>query len=434
MHEGGTVRTRTLPRWIADFDKTFSSLSNRNFRLFWTGQLVSQVGTWMQNVGQAWLVLQITHSPIALGTVTALQTLPILFMVLFAGVVVDRLPKRQILYVTQTVSLLQAGVLAVLTATGQVQVWHVYILAVLLGLVNAFDQPTRQAFVVELVGREHVVNAVGLNAAQYSSARLVGPALAGLAIAVFGIATCFALNAVSFLAVLISLMFLRSSEFRRDTATPRRAAVVAELREGVRFLLSKRELTIAMIVLLGNGAFVYSTSTIIPLIAEDALHVGASEFGLLVSAVGVGSLFAALIIARRARASEKTFLIAAACFGGLYLSLAVVSWFALAFVVLALIGAAIQVFGTSVNSLLQLNSPDHLRGRVMSVFTLLTNGIQPAGSLLNGAVTAAAGVRLTVAVEAMICLVALLAALAYRSRTQTGPVADPAIQGQPSAR
>jgi MFS family permease len=372
-------------------------------------------------------VLQITHSSIALGTVTALQTLPILFTVLFAGVVVDRLPKRELLYVTQAVSLLQAGALAALTASGQVQVWHIYVLATLLGLVNAFDQPTRQAFVVELVGRDELVNAVGLNAAQYSSARLVGPALAGLAIAAFGLAVCFSLNAFSFLAVLISLACLRSAEFRHVEHKPRRAAVVAELREGIRFLLSKRELTVAMIVLLGNGAFVYSTSTIIPLIAEDALHVGASEFGLLVSAVGLGSLFAALIIANRARSSQTTFLIAAACFGALYLSLAFVPWFGLAFIVLVLVGAAIQVFGTSVNALLQLNSPDHLRGRVMSVFTLLTNGIQPIGSLLNGVVTAAAGVRWTVAVEATICLAALFAALAYRARTAPAPVADPLV-------
>src|SRR5579864_1668934 len=422
MQEAGATRARSLSQSVAGFRKTFSSLSNRNFRLFWTGQLVSQVGTWMQNVAQAWLVLQLTHSSIALGTVTALQTLPILFVVLFAGVVVDRLPKRRILYVTQIISLFQAGVLAALTATGEVQVWHVYILALLLGVVNAFDQPTRQAFVVELVGREHLVNAVGLNSAQYSTARLVGPALAGLSIAAFGIAACFLLNAISFVAVLISLTFLRSAEFRRSQAPRSRVAVFSELREGVRFLLSKRELTIAIIVLLGNGAFVYSTSTIIPLIAEDALHVGASEFGLLVSAVGVGSLFASLVIASRARASEKTFLIAAACFGILYLSMAVIPWFLLAFVVLVLVGAAIQVFGTSVNSLLQLNSPDQLRGRVMSVFTLLTNGIQPAGSLLNGVVTAAAGVQLTVAVEACICLTALVAALVYRARTAPGPV------------
>jgi MFS family permease len=426
MHEPGTAHP-TRAGWRVGFGKTFSSLANRNFRLFWTGQLVSQIGTWMQNVGQAWLVLQLTHSSIALGTVTALQTLPILFTVLFAGVVVDRLPKRELLYVTQTVSLLQAGLLAALTASGQVQVWHIYVLATLLGLINAFDQPTRQAFVVELVGRDDLVNAVGLNAAQFSSARLVGPALAGLAIAAFGIAICFSLNAISFLAVLISLAFLRSAEFRRVEYRPRRAAVVAELREGLRFLLSKRELTIAMIVLLGNGAFVYSTSTIIPLIAEEALNVGASEFGLLVSAVGLGSLFAALVIANRARSSQSTFLIAAACFGTLYLSLAFVPWFGLAFIVLVLVGAAIQVFGTSVNALLQLNSPDHLRGRVMSVFTLLTNGIQPVGSLLNGVVTAAAGVRWTVAVEASICLAALVAALAYRARSAPAPVADPLV-------
>ncbi|HEY8694863.1 MAG TPA: MFS transporter [Chloroflexota bacterium] len=405
--------------------RTFESFGNYNFRLFWIGQLVSQIGTWMQMVALPWLVLELTHSPAALGTVTALQYVPILIVVLFAGVVVDRFPKQRLLLVTQSASLAQALTLAVLTASGHIQVWELYLLAVVLGLTNAFDSPARQAFVTELVGRDNVVNAVGLSSAQFSSARLVGPAIGGLVIARWGIPACFYLNAVSFLAVLVSLLFLRPGQFHAAPRGPAGVPVVRQLREGISFLLSKRELTVATIVLAGNGAFIYSTSSIIPLIAQYELNVGPEQLGLLVAAVGLGSLVMALTIASHGRSSQRILLTAAALFGLFYLSLAFAPSFAVGFVLLALVGGSIQVFGTSVNSLMQMGSPDHLRGRVMAVFTLLTNGITPLGSLFTGFVTASAGIRFTLAGEAAICFMALALALGYRARAQ----AAPAVQG-----
>ena len=410
----------------AGLGRTFASFRSYNFRLFWVGQLVSQVGTWMQMVALPWLVLDITGSAVALGTVTALQYAPILFVVLFAGVVVDRFPKQRLLMVTQTLSLLQALTLALLTATGRIQLWELYLLAILLGITNAFDSPARQAFVTELVGRDLVVNAVGLSSAQFSSARLVGPAIGGLVIASWGTAACFFVNAASFLAVLISLFLLRAREFQAAPRQPVGVPMLGQLREGLGFLLSTPDLTVATIILAGNGAFIYSTSSIIPLIARQELDVGAQQFGLLVAAVGLGSLVMALTIASRGRSSQRVVVGAGAAFGLFYLSLAFAPSFLVGFVLLTLVGGSIQVFATSVNSLLQLGAPDHLRGRVMAVFTLLTNGITPLGALFTGFVTASAGIRVTLGGEAAICLAGLGLALSYRARVHAAPAVQAA--------
>jgi MFS family permease len=406
---------------------TFASLANRNFRLFFCGQLVSLIGTWMQILGQAWLVLEITHSPVALGVVVALQSTPILLTVLLAGVLVDRFPKHRLLLITQSSALLQAGILAFLTATGLVQLWHICILALSLGLLNAFDNPTRQAFIFELVGKEHVVNAVGLNSAQLNMAKLVGPAIAGLVIARWGIAACFMLNSASFVAVLISLLLMRRQEFLRVPPRIGRRAVLHELGDGLRFLLSKPDMTVIVILLLGCGAFLYATSNIIPLIAQDALHVGASQFGFMVSAIGVGSLAAALAIAAAGRRLSGTLLASAAGFGAFYMSLAFVQSFAMAEVLLLLLGGFLQWFGSLANSLLQLGSPDHMRGRVMSVFTLLTNGLTPLGALFMGFMTAWAGIRATLAAEASLCLLSVIGAVVYRRRVAAAAPAEPVL-------
>ncbi|HLG71891.1 MAG TPA: MFS transporter [Chloroflexota bacterium] len=399
--------------------RVFASFHSYNFRVFWFGQLISQIGTWMQIVALPWLVLEMTHSAVALGTVTALQFVPILCVVLFAGVIVDRFPKHRLLLVTQSAALAQALTLAALTASGRIQVWHLYALALVIGFVNAFDQPARQALVTEMVGRENVVNAVGLSSAQFSAARMVGPALGGLVIAHFGSATCFFLNAASFLAVIFSLLALRPGEFHSVPKRTVRGNMLRDLGEGLRFLLTTPRMTVAIIILAGNGAFIYSTSSIIPLIAEYGLHVGASEFGLLVASVGFGSVMMALTMASHGRSSQRLMISSAIAFAALYFALAFVPNFGVAFVLLAFVGAAIQAFGTSVNSLLQLGSPDHLRGRSMAVFTLLTNGIIPLGALFSGFVTAAAGIRFTVAGEACICFVALGGAAVYRARVKT---------------
>lgn len=396
--------------------QTFASLENSNFRLFWTGQSVSLLGTWMQVVGQSWLVLELTHSPVALGLASALQYTPMLLTVLFAGVLVDRLPKHRLLLTTQTLMLVQAAALAILVISGRIEVWHVYVLATAFGFLNAFDQPTRQAFAVELVGREHVVNAVGLTSAQVNSAKLVGPAIGGLVIAHWGVGACFGINAISFLAMLTSLLLLRRGYLRPTPRLTVRAPILTDLIDGWRFLLSQPDLTTAIILLLGLGPFIYSTSSIIPLIAQDALHVGASEFGLMVAAVGFGSLSVSLAIAMRAQSNVGAILRSASAFAILYMMLAFVPSYLAALVVLVLLGVALQSFGTLTSSLLQLGTPDRLRGRAMSVFTLLTNGITPLGALFMGFASAWRGVRFTLEAEASLCVIAVIMALLYRLR------------------
>ncbi|MFI5266556.1 MAG: MFS transporter, partial [Chloroflexota bacterium] len=227
--------------------QTFASFGNYNFRLYWFGQLISQAGTWMQMVGQAWLVLEITHSPFALGTVSALQFLPVLCVTLFAGVIVDRLPKHRLLLVTQSVALAQALTLAALTASGHIQLWQIYVLASVLGLVSAFDQPARQSFVMELVGRDNIVNAVALNSAQFNVARLIGPAIGGVLIATLGVAICFFINAASFVAVLVSLLLLRAGEFHSLPVKKTGKRVLSEIGEGLRFLLGAPDLMVVVI-------------------------------------------------------------------------------------------------------------------------------------------------------------------------------------------
>ncbi|HVA22910.1 MAG TPA: MFS transporter [Chloroflexota bacterium] len=413
--------------------QTFASLRSYNYRLYWFGQLISQAGTWMQVVAQAWLVLQLTHSPFALGTVSALQFLPVLCVTLFAGVIVDRLPKHRLLLATQSVALAQAVALAVLTASGRIQLWEVYVLAALLGLVSAFDQPTRQSFVMELVGRENIVNAVALNSAQFNAARLIGPAIGGVLIASFGVAICFFVNAVSFLAVLASLLLLRAAEFRSVPSKRTGKRVLTEIGEGLRFLRSAPDLMVVVIVVAGIGCFGYNFNTVIPLLAQYSLHVGASGFGLLVTSVGIGSLVAALAVATRGKASQRVFLTGAIGFGLSYLAVAFVPWFGAAMGLLAVLGFASLTFSSAANSTLQLGSPDHLRGRVMSVFTLLVMGSTPIGALFTGWLAETAGIQVTIAVEAGICLLFIAAALLYRSRRRTTARIDPASEGLTAA-
>lgn len=423
------VNVSVSPAAAAKVSQTFASFRNYNYRLYWFGQLISQAGTWMQVVGQSWLVLELTHSPFALGTVAALQFLPVLCVTLFAGVVVDRLPKHRLLLATQSVALVQAAALAALTAAGLIQLWEIYILAALLGLVNAFDQPTRQSFVMELVGRENIVNAVALNSAQFNAARLIGPAVGGVLIASLGVAICFVVNAASFLAVLASLLLLRASEFHSVSSKRSGKRVLSELGEGIRFLAGEPNLMVIVIVVAGIGCFGYNFNTVIPLLAEYSLHVGASGFGLLVTAVGVGSLVAALAVAARGRASQRVFLAGAIGFGASYLAVAFVPWFGVAMALLAVLGFASLTFSSAANSSLQLGSPDHLRGRVMSVFTLLVMGSTPIGALFTGWLAEAAGIQITIVVEASICLLGVALALLYRRRA-TGTVAEAAARRQ----
>jgi MFS family permease len=402
---------------VSRLERTLRAFRTYNFRLFWFGQLISQCGTWMQSVAQAWLVLQLDHSPVALGTVTALQFLPITCGSFFASVFVDRLPKRRLLMCTQSAALLQAAALAVLSATGLIQLWHVYLLALMLGCINALDAPTRQSFVMELVGRDTVVNAVGLNSAIQSGSRLIGPAIGGVVIGAWGLTVCFTANAASFLAVLIGLALMRPAELHAQASASRPVGRIArELAEGLRFVFGDRELAGLVLVLATLGTFGFNYSTVIPLFATDGLGLGPEGFGLLSAGVGVGALAGALSLAGAERPELRRILLAAACFGALLLSASLAPWFALAWLLVAGFACCGTLFSMSSNSTLQLRSPDALRGRVMGLYTTLVMGATPLGALLTGLLAKAAGIRPTMLTWGAICLAAAVLGLAARRR------------------
>ena len=382
---GSTSTMEFQPRPVPA-GRGLAALRHRNFRLFWSGQIVSLVGTWMQTVAQSWLVLELSGSAFTLGVVTALQFLPILIFSMLGGVVADRLPKRPILLATQSSSMLLAFVLAGLTQSGLVQILHVFILAALLGLVNAVDMPTRQAFVVELVGARDLRNAIALNSAAFNSARLIGPAVAGLAIGWVGIAGCFFINGLSFLAAIASLVFVSAGE--RPVLRPVEGGSVWEdLREGLVFVARTPALRLIVLLIAVVGTFGMNLSVLVPVFARDVLNLGAEGYGFLSSFMGLGSLAAALLLAfLGARPRRWLVLGAAAAFGVLQMALLVVGTFAFAAPLLAGVGFTMILFTTLGNTVLQISTPDALRGRVMSVYTTVFAGTTPIGSLFAGGI------------------------------------------------
>jgi len=394
------------------FGSAFRSLRSYNYRLFFFGQIISLTGTWMQTIAQAWLVLDITHSPLALGTVAMLQFLPVSLLVLFGGVLADKLPKRRLLVLTQTAAMAQAFVLAFLTWSGLISLWQIYILAAMLGLTTAIDNPTRQAFVVEMVDRDEVVNAVALNSSLFNTARLVGPALGGVVIAVAGVETAFLMNGVSFIAVIIGLLLMKSSLFH-PTPHGGDGHVLEQLTEGLRYSLRTPAIVFIMILMAAIGTFGYNFTVVLPLLARNVLHVGSIGFGTMTSATGVGSLMAALALATTGRASRQTLVIGAAAFAVLLAAVAASQWYGLTLVLLVALGVAGIAFTTTANSSLQLIAPPHLRGRVMSLYMLLFLGSTPIGSQVTGVMAEHIGVQLTVGIEAAICGAGVAAALAY---------------------
>ncbi len=397
---------------------TFRSLGNYNYRLFFFGQMISLTGTWMQTIGQAWLVLDLTHSPLALGTVTMLQFLPISLLVLFGGVIADKVPKRRLLVLTQTAAMTQAFVLAFLTWSGLIALWQIYVLAAMLGLTNAVDNPTRQAFVVEMVGRDDVMNAVALNSSVFNSARLVGPAVGGVIIAVVGVSAAFFINGTTFIAVIIGLLLMRPA-LLYPASRGGEGHLLNQLAEGLRYSLRTPAILLIVILMASIGTFGYNFTVVLPLLAQNVLHVGSIGFGVMTSAVGVGSLVAALALATLSKASRRTLFIGATAFAAVLAAVAASHWYALTLVLLVALGAASISFTATANSTLQITAPDHLRGRVMSLYMLLFAGSTPIGGQLTGIMAEHIGVQSTVGIEAGICGLGIAAALAYLAAHRT---------------
>ncbi|MFJ9429445.1 MFS transporter [Streptomyces sp. NPDC101490] len=383
--------------------ETFSSLGIRNYRLFFTGAIVSNTGTWMARITQDWLVLSITGSAAAVGITTALQFLPMLLFGLYGGVIADRYPKRNLLLVSQAALGLCGIALAVLTLSGNVQVWHVYLIAFLLGMVTVVDNPARQSFVSEMVGPAQLRNAVSLNSANFQSARLIGPAVAGVLIAGVGSGWAFLLNGLSFIAPLISLLLMRTGELHKVERAPRGKG---QLREGLRYVAGRPDL-IWPIVLVGFiGTFGFNFPIWLTAFSSDVFHVGAGTYGFLNTLMAAGSLVGALAAARRGSTRLRMLVIAAAVFGILEIAAALspTFWlFALLLVPIGMIGLTVNI---AANSAVQMATDPAMRGRVMSLYMMVFAGGTPIGAPLLGWVTDTYGARAGFAAGGAISLLA----------------------------
>ncbi|MER5769862.1 MFS transporter [Streptomyces sp. NPDC001985] len=383
----------------------FSSLRIRNYRLFAIGQVVSNTGTWMQRIAQDWLVLTLTGSASAVGITIALQFLPMLLFGLYGGVLADRLPKRPLLLGTQSAMGLTGIALAVLTLTGEVQVWHVYLTAFLLGLVTVVDNPARQTFVAELVGPDQLANAVSLNSANFQSARLVGPAVAGVLITAVGSGYAFLFNGLSFIAPIAALLLMRTADLHRVDRAPRGKG---QLREGLRYVSSHPEL-IWPIVLVGFiGTFGFNFPIWLTAFVHDVYDSGASTYGLLNTLMAVGSLAGALLAARRATSRLRILVGAAVLFGALEIVAAVAPTFWIFALVMVLVGMFGLTVNVTANSSIQMATDPAVRGRVMSLFMMVFVGGTPLGGPLFGWITDAYGPRVGLAAGGAISLAAAL--------------------------
>lgn len=400
---------------------TFSALTHKNFRLFWFGQCISLIGTWMQTIGQSWLVLQITKSAFKLGIVNAMQFLPMMFLALFAGTLVDKYPKRKVLLITQTSLMILAVILASLTFFNVVQYWHILLLAILLGIVNTLDMPTRQAFFVELVGREDLMNAIALNSSIFNLARIIGPAVAGVLIGFLGIAVCFYLNALSFIAVIAGIWMIDipgDNSFVKDKDQIK--GTMENIIDGLKYIGSKPVILFPLVLLAITSTFVMNYTTLVPIYAKQNLGQEALGYGILMTSMGIGSLIGALTLAASSKTGPKKLVLLSGALG-MSLFTAILGFtgnYIFACVLLMVVGFFAITFTGSVNSTIQLNSDDNMRGRVMSVFSLVFGGVTPIGSLYAGKLAESAGAPLCIAISGVIGIIASAAVwvLLYRNK------------------
>lgn len=387
-----------------DHSGRFSAFSFRDFRLFWFGQVISLSGSWMQTVAQGWLVYSLTKSPLHLGMVAAANALPILLFSLFGGLIADRYPKRNLLLITQALSIIPAVLLGFLASSGIVTVWHVAALAAFLGTINALDIPVRQSFLAEMVGKGHIANAIALNSAAFNGARIIGPVIAGLTIAQWGIAACFYLNALSFVAVIIGLWLIEA----RGEIRGRSEGMLRDFNKGIVFIRSNREMKHIFLLIAVFSIIGLPYISLLPIFAAEVFHSDAKGLGFLVGASGIGALTAALVIAARRDIKDKTRFMsfAALTFStALFLfSLSNIFWLSLLIIMAA--GWGMVSYLAVANSYIQITVPDELRGRVMSLYSLVFLGTVPIGNAVIGVAADYLGTPHAVSVSGLICLFA----------------------------
>ncbi|MGH9050557.1 MAG: MFS transporter [Acidimicrobiia bacterium] len=388
--------------------RTFRSMTVRNFRLYFAGQFVSATGTWMQAIAQMWLVLQLTGSGVALGVTTALQFTPMLVAGAWGGVIADRMDKRRLLIATQVLSGGLALLLGSITALGVFELWMIYVLAFLLGCVTALDNPARRAFVVEMVGAEHVTNAVSLSSALFTAARVFGPALAGIVIAVAGVSWCFFANAVSYLAAVGAFALMRRTEFFSVEPVPR---AKGQLRAGLRYAWSTPELRLPLVLTAVIGTLAFNTQVVLALLARETFRGDAGTYGALYAVLSVGAVAGALFTAHQAAATRRFLLLAAGAYGALLLLAAAAPTLPTVMLVLVPTGAAGVAFVAMANGVLQTHTDPLMRGRVMALFSVAFLGSTPIGGPIVGWVSEAFGARAGLALGGIAAVAAALVAI-----------------------
>jgi len=389
------------------FHDTIRSLRHRNFQLFFSGQLISLIGTWMQNVAQAWLVYRLTGSSLLLGTVSFAGQIPVFPMAPLAGMVADRWNRRTIVIITQTASMILAFILAALTLMKRITVWEIVLLAALLGVVNAFDIPARQSFLVEMVGREDLMNAIALNSSIFNSARIIGPGIAGILVASIGEGWCFFANAVSYIAVIAGLFMMKIPPRQAEGAIK---SAFDHIAEGFRFVRKTAPIR-ALLLILGLVSLVGMPYTVLmPVFAKNVLHGDATTLGVLGSASGIGALIGALALASRTRVHGlgRWVWIACASFGAFLILFSLSHWYAASALLLVPVGFSLMTQMGATNTLVQSMVPDRLRGRTMAVYSMMFMGMAPLGAILAGAAADRIGAPTTVAVGGAISIAAAI--------------------------
>jgi MFS family permease len=374
--------------------QTFRALRHRNFRLFISGQIISLVGTWMQNVAQAWLVYRLTHSELLLGTAWFCSQIPVFALGPLGGLASDRYSRHKLVILTQTAAMLQAAMLAILTLSGRVEVWHVLALALTLGCINAFDMPARQSLIIQMTGKEDLLSAISLNSAIFNAARVVGPGTAGVLVAAVGEGVCFAVNAVSFLAVIGGLAAMRLPPFtRKVTESP-----WCHLVDGFRYAWRHSAVRTLLAMMAASTISGMPAVVLMPFFADEVFGRGSQGMGFLLGAMGVGAVVGTLVLAGRARTDGLPTVIfySAATAGVAFMAFALSPWFWFSMAIMPVLGYSVMRQMASANTLIQTSIPDHYRGRVMSLYSMTVVGLGPFGSLAAGAMAHAWGARATV--------------------------------------